>query len=134
MLSQDNSLQKEMRSKSFMLIELLLAVFFITLMSFFILRGYSNFVKVAQKKLFILKTLLLTEEGASELLLKEKNFDFVKDLPKEHKLSDEEYAFRYEATEQVLGELWRYSVNTGYKDKRENNLDMILFLNYEEDF
>ena len=129
----DYRVRKAMKKKSFMLIELLLVVFFVVLISFFILRGYSNFVKVAQKEMFILKTLLLTEEGALDLLIKEKNFDSVEGLPEEYELSDENFILQYEAVEQVLGEIWRYTVNTENKEKREKKLDMVLFLSYEED-
>jgi len=76
---------------------------------------------------------LLTEEGAYELILKERSLDSLKGLPQEYPLSDEEFIFSYEPTEQIMGELWQYSFHTEHRGKYFKELDTILFLKYEEE-
>ena len=118
-------------NKSFLLIELLLVVFFVSLTSFFIVRGYGNFVKVAHKKLIILRSLLLTEEAACNIFLKEKEFALLKEGPGEYTFSDERFVFTFEPTENIMGNLWSYECVLYHNNKPRSKLDSIVFLTYD---
>lgn len=112
--------------KTIVLFEVILVVALILLISLFLLRGYSLFMKTGRRNLDYIKLVMLSEERLWELQMEEQKEGVLADLERRGSI-DPSFIWQVESEDTDYEGLRRIILNVGYEGEKKGCLDTVLY-------
>jgi hypothetical protein len=115
--------------KGVLLFEIVFAILLVSIISLFLFRGYSIFIKSGRRGLDYLRLVITSEEKIWDLELKEKNDEIVSDMQFEGDI-DSDFNWQLSLEDTEYDNFKKGFLKIDYT-KRKISLDTVIYLNTE---
>jgi hypothetical protein len=119
--------------KGILLFEVAFVVLLVSIISLFLFRGYSVFLKAGRKSLDYLKLIMLSEAKIWDLQMEEKSSELVIDMEKQGDFKTPFFSWQLGIEEAGYEEVKKTVLKVTYENKRKTSLDIVNFFTFQEE-
>ena len=117
--------------KAILLLEVVFVTLLVSIISLFLFRGYSLFIKAEKKGMNYLRLLLLGQEKIWDLQVKEKRFEISDSMEKEGSFTLPLFKWNLNLEDTYFSNLKKCTLKIKSEKDKQKPLDLVIYLNAE---